>query len=138
MLVSFLNSCRADVQRGTSEVRAENSEGGTVLEHVAHGQAWRILAGKKLPTSYDDGDDLRPACCTTSTMMTPRRFWNAYRALEDNGRFIFYEPCYLVWQSGISAYFMSLDGGRTSAQSSNGRSWRAHLSGRRRACFAPT
>jgi SAM-dependent methyltransferase len=36
----------------------------------------------------------------------------AYRALKDNGRFIFYEPCYLIWQSGISAYFMSLDRGQ--------------------------
>jgi SAM-dependent methyltransferase len=36
----------------------------------------------------------------------------AYRALKDNGRFIFYEPCYLFWQSGISAYFMSLDRGQ--------------------------
>ena len=34
------------------------------------------------------------------------------RALKDNGRFIFYEPCYLIWQSGISAYFMSLDRGQ--------------------------
>ena len=36
----------------------------------------------------------------------------AYRALKDNGRFIFYEPCYLIWQSGISAYFMSRDRGQ--------------------------
>jgi SAM-dependent methyltransferase len=36
----------------------------------------------------------------------------AYRALKENGRFIFYEPCYLIWQSGISAYFMSLDRGQ--------------------------
>jgi SAM-dependent methyltransferase len=36
----------------------------------------------------------------------------AYLALKDNGRFIFYEPCYLIWQSGISAYFMSLDRGQ--------------------------
>jgi SAM-dependent methyltransferase len=37
----------------------------------------------------------------------------AHRALKDNGRFIFYEPCYLVWQSRISAYFMSLDRGQS-------------------------
>ena len=36
----------------------------------------------------------------------------AYRALKNNGRFIFYEPCYLIWQSGISAYFMSFDRGQ--------------------------
>jgi SAM-dependent methyltransferase len=36
----------------------------------------------------------------------------AYRVLKDNGWFIFYEPCYLIWQSGISAYFMSLDRGQ--------------------------
>jgi SAM-dependent methyltransferase len=36
----------------------------------------------------------------------------AYRVLKDNGRFIFYEPCYLVWQSGISTYFMSRDRGQ--------------------------
>jgi SAM-dependent methyltransferase len=36
----------------------------------------------------------------------------AYRALKDNGRFNFYEPCYLIWQSGISAYFMSFDRGQ--------------------------
>src|SRR5262249_39594574 len=36
----------------------------------------------------------------------------AYRALKENGRFIFYEPCYLIWQSGISAYFMSHDRGQ--------------------------
>src|SRR5215472_9784748 len=36
----------------------------------------------------------------------------AYRAFKDNGRFIFYEPCYLIWQSGISAYFMSFDRGQ--------------------------
>jgi SAM-dependent methyltransferase len=36
----------------------------------------------------------------------------AYRALKGNGRFIFYEPCYLIWQSGISAYFMSRDRGQ--------------------------
>ena len=36
----------------------------------------------------------------------------AHRVLKDNGRFIFYEPCYLIWQSGISAYFMSLDRGQ--------------------------
>lgn len=36
----------------------------------------------------------------------------AYRALKEDGRFIFYEPCYLVWQSGISAYFMSQDRGQ--------------------------
>src|SRR5262249_14256607 len=37
----------------------------------------------------------------------------AYRALKNNGRFIFYEPCYLIWQSVISAYFMSRDRGQT-------------------------
>jgi SAM-dependent methyltransferase len=36
----------------------------------------------------------------------------AYRVLKDNGRFIFYEPCYLIWQSGISTYFMSRDRGQ--------------------------
>src|SRR6516162_2747564 len=36
----------------------------------------------------------------------------AHRALKDNGPFIFYEPCYLIWQSGISAYFMSFDRGQ--------------------------
>jgi SAM-dependent methyltransferase len=36
----------------------------------------------------------------------------AYRILKDNGRFIFYEPCYLIWQSGISTYFMSRDRGQ--------------------------
>jgi len=36
----------------------------------------------------------------------------AYRVLKDNGRFIFYEPCYLIWQSGISTYFMSKDRGQ--------------------------
>jgi SAM-dependent methyltransferase len=36
----------------------------------------------------------------------------AYRALKDDGRFVFYEPCYLVWQSGISTYFMSKDRGQ--------------------------
>jgi SAM-dependent methyltransferase len=36
----------------------------------------------------------------------------AYRALKDDGRFVFYEPCYLMWQSGISTYFMSNDRGQ--------------------------
>jgi len=36
----------------------------------------------------------------------------AYHALKENGRFVFYEPCYLIWQSGISAHFMSLDRGQ--------------------------
>ena len=36
----------------------------------------------------------------------------AYRVLKDNGRLIFYEPCYLIWQSGISTYFMSKDRGQ--------------------------
>jgi SAM-dependent methyltransferase len=36
----------------------------------------------------------------------------AYRALKANGRFIFFEPCYLIWQSGISSYLMSLDRGQ--------------------------
>jgi SAM-dependent methyltransferase len=36
----------------------------------------------------------------------------AYRILKDDGRFIFYEPCYLIWQSGISTYFMSRDRGQ--------------------------
>jgi len=36
----------------------------------------------------------------------------AYRVLKDDGRFIFYEPCYLIWQSGISTYFMSRDRGQ--------------------------
>jgi len=36
----------------------------------------------------------------------------AYGVLKDNGRFIFYEPCYLIWQSGISTYFMSKDRGQ--------------------------
>jgi len=71
-------------------------------------------------------------------MMTLRKFLEfSYRALKDNGRFIFYEPCYLIWQSGISAYFMSLDGGqniRTEQQ------WKAasFRSAARHACFAPT
>ena len=48
----------------------------------------------------------------------------AYRALKNNGRFIFYEPCYLIWQLEswpISCRSIAV---RTSAQSSNGRSWR--------------
>jgi len=36
----------------------------------------------------------------------------AYRALKEDGRFIFYEPCYLIRQSGISTYFMSRDRGQ--------------------------
>jgi SAM-dependent methyltransferase len=36
----------------------------------------------------------------------------AYRILKDDGRFIFYEPCYLIWQSRISTYFMSRDRGQ--------------------------
>ena len=36
----------------------------------------------------------------------------AYHVLKDNGRLIFYEPCYLIWQSGISTYFMSRDRGQ--------------------------
>src|SRR5215831_904788 len=36
----------------------------------------------------------------------------AYHVLKDNGRLIFYEPCYLIWQSRISTYFMSKDRGQ--------------------------
>jgi SAM-dependent methyltransferase len=36
----------------------------------------------------------------------------AYRAVKDDGRFVFYEPCYLMWQSGISTHFMSKDRGQ--------------------------
>jgi SAM-dependent methyltransferase len=36
----------------------------------------------------------------------------AYRILNDSGRFVFYEPCYLIWQSRISTYFMSQDRGQ--------------------------
>ena len=36
----------------------------------------------------------------------------AYHALKEDGRFVFYEPCYLIWQSKISMFFMSRDRGR--------------------------
>jgi SAM-dependent methyltransferase len=36
----------------------------------------------------------------------------AYRVLKSNGRFIFYEPCYLLWQSRLSAFMMSKDRGQ--------------------------
>jgi SAM-dependent methyltransferase len=36
----------------------------------------------------------------------------ARAALRDGGRFIFYEPCYLIWQSRLSAYLMSKDRGQ--------------------------
>jgi SAM-dependent methyltransferase len=32
--------------------------------------------------------------------------------LKQDGRFVFYEPCYLIWQSKSSRYFMSRDRGR--------------------------
>jgi SAM-dependent methyltransferase len=32
--------------------------------------------------------------------------------LKENGRFIFYEPCYLLWQSKLSAFFMRKDRGQ--------------------------
>lgn len=32
--------------------------------------------------------------------------------LKDGGRFVFYEPCYLAWQSRLSVYFMSKDRGQ--------------------------
>ena len=36
----------------------------------------------------------------------------AYTVLKPGGRFVFYEPCYLLWQSKISAFFMSHDRGQ--------------------------
>lgn len=36
----------------------------------------------------------------------------ARAALRDEGRFIFYEPCYLIWQSRLSAYLTSKDRGQ--------------------------
>jgi hypothetical protein len=51
--------------------------------------------------------------------------------LKDNGRFIFYEPCYLIWQSGISAYFMSLDRGQNiRTETAMEGAGEQHLSGR--------
>jgi len=32
--------------------------------------------------------------------------------LKENGRFIFFEPCYLLWQSKLSAFFMAKDRGQ--------------------------
>ncbi len=36
----------------------------------------------------------------------------ARAVLKPEGRFIFYEPCYLLWQSRLSAFFMSHDRGQ--------------------------
>jgi hypothetical protein len=36
----------------------------------------------------------------------------ARRASKDDGRLIFYEPCNLIWRSGISAHFVSRDRGQ--------------------------
>src|SRR5262245_48377274 len=36
----------------------------------------------------------------------------AYEVLSPRGRFVFYEPCYLLWQSRLSAYLMSKDRGQ--------------------------
>jgi SAM-dependent methyltransferase len=36
----------------------------------------------------------------------------AYKVLNPNGRFVFYEPCYLLWQSRLSAFMMSKDRGQ--------------------------
>jgi SAM-dependent methyltransferase len=36
----------------------------------------------------------------------------AYQILNPNGRFIFYEPCYLLWQSRRSVFVMSKDRGQ--------------------------
>jgi hypothetical protein len=36
----------------------------------------------------------------------------AHAVLNDNGRFVFYEPCHLIWQSKFSTYFMSKDRGQ--------------------------
>jgi len=35
-----------------------------------------------------------------------------HKILGPNGRFIFCEPCYLLWQSRVSAFMMSLDRGQ--------------------------
>jgi SAM-dependent methyltransferase len=36
----------------------------------------------------------------------------AHRVLKPGGRFIFYEPCYLIWQSRTSAFLMAHDRGQ--------------------------
>ena len=36
----------------------------------------------------------------------------ARAALKPDGRFVFYEPCYLIWQSRLSAFLMSHDRGQ--------------------------
>jgi SAM-dependent methyltransferase len=36
----------------------------------------------------------------------------ASAVLNENGRFIFYEPCYVTWQSRISKFFMAMDRGQ--------------------------
>jgi SAM-dependent methyltransferase len=36
----------------------------------------------------------------------------AHAVLDPGGRFVFYEPCRLIWQSPLSRFFMSLDRGQ--------------------------